>query len=119
MKVRLTGNEELGAKLKQMKRGTKNEKLRQAIRPGAETVLREARRRAPVLSGELRDSLRIVERQSARVDIESPLLQAPVIEFGWPSRGIKPQPYMRPAIHENRDEVFDEIEGELQEIMGL
>lgn len=119
MKVRLTGNKEIGAKLKQMKRGTKNEKLRQAIRPGAETVLREARRHAPVLSGELRDSLRIVERQSARVDIESPLPQAPVIEFGWPSRGIKPQPFMRPALHENRRDVVDEIEDELQGIMGL
>ncbi|RIK36774.1 MAG: hypothetical protein DCC55_26245 [Chloroflexi bacterium] len=119
MRVQFVGNKELAATLKKMERGTKNENLRKAMRAGAEIVLADAKRRVPQKTGELRDSIQIQELQSARVDVGSPLVQAPVIEFGWPGHNIKPQPYMRPAFHENRDQVLEAIEREMQGIMGL
>ena len=116
--IKLKGMEKVRADLKQMERGAKNEKLREAMQVGGELVRADAMRRAPVKDGDLRNSIRI--RNLARgVEVYSPLVYAPVIEYGWPGHGIEPQPFMRAALYENFDQVQQAIERKLHELMGL
>lgn len=117
--LKVEGLDQLKGKLKRMDRGTRNETLREGLKPGAEVVLAEAQRLAPVLSGELRDSLLIREYKTARVGVYSPLVYAPVIEFGWAAHGIEPQPYLRPALDENVRRVQRLFVDEMSEQLGL
>lgn len=117
--MNVDGGKQIGEKLKEMDRAMRNENLRTALMKGAQIVLPEARRRAPRRRGRLASTLQIRERRTAAVEIFSPEIYGPVIEFGWPRRNIKPQPFMRPALYENYDQVHREIEAELQKLMGL
>jgi HK97 gp10 family phage protein len=116
--MKLKGMEKVRSELKQMERGAKNERLREAMRAGGELVRSDARRRAPVQEGDLRDSIQIRDLQRG-VEVYSPLIYAPVIEYGWPGHNIEPQPFMRAALYENFDQVQQRIERKLHELMGL
>ena len=74
----------------------------------AEIVAKEARKRAPNRSGRLAKSIKGAKQQRrAVVQAGSPsrVPYAAVQEFGWPARGIAPQPYLYPAIADTREEV--------------
>jgi HK97 gp10 family phage protein len=106
-----------------------DEKLEQALKKACMLVERTAKQKAPKGNGELRRSI-----QSRVVDGEgivfTPLEYAPYVEYGtglfaeeggrkdvpwhykddegvWHSTsGMKPQPFLRPALNENRVEIL-------------
>lgn len=75
----------------------------------AEIIIGESKKYVPVLTGALAQSVRNAStKKSAKVragNIGVPY--AGPIHFGWPSRGIRPNPFFYDAIDNRRDEVRD------------
>ena len=75
----------------------------------AEIIIGESKKYVPVLTGALAQSVRNVStKKSAKVragNVGVPY--AGPIHFGWPSRGIRPNPFFYDAIDNRRDEVRD------------
>lgn len=109
------------------------DKLKQALGKACALVERSAKQKAPKDTGALRRSITSkVERNQGALQgiVFTPLEYAPYVEYGtglfaeeggrrdvpwnyqddqgeWHStRGQKPQPYMRPALDENREEIL-------------
>ena len=96
--------------LEQIEKGTKAELL-DAAEAGADVLLNEARLRAPVRTGTLRDSLD--KRPYSKNDNEAVYL---VFSSAWYSDAVEKsvkgnaRPFMRPA--------FDAKQGEIADVMG-
>lgn len=75
----------------------------------AEIIIGDSKKFVPVLSGALAQSVRNVStKKSAKVRAGSVAVPyAGPIHFGWPSRGIRPNPFFYDAIDRRRQEVFD------------
>lgn len=113
-------------------------KLRGAVQKACALVERTAKQKAPKDTGALRNSIqsRVEESGGDIVGVVfSPLEYAPYIEYGtglfaeeggrktpWLyedeetgekifTRGQKPQPYMRPALNENRERIIEILKG--------
>lgn len=113
-----------------------DKKIEAGIGKACALVERSAKQKAPKDTGELRRSI------TSKVDglegiVYTPLEYAPYIEYGtglfaenggrqdvpWcyvddegnghTTRGQKPQPYMRPALNENREQIIEIIKGGL------
>jgi HK97 gp10 family phage protein len=72
----------------------------------------EAKLRAPVDTGRLRNSITHQTENSetqSKAYIGTNLEYSPYVEFGVVSKNIPAQPYLRPAIEENRDKIRDMI----------
>ena len=109
-------------------------KLRGAVQKACALVERTAKQKAPKDTGALRNSIqsRVEESEGDIVGVVfSPLEYAPYVEYGtglfaeeggrktpWLyedeetgekifTRGQKPQPYMRPALNENRERIIE------------
>ena len=104
-------------------------------------VERSAKQKAPKDTGALRNSIQSeVRNDNANVEgvIFTPLLYAPYVEFGtglfaeeggrkdaWAyqddegkwhkTKGQKPQPYMRPALNENRSKIIEILGGSIND----
>lgn len=85
----------------------------QTIKQIAVFIEAEAKLRAPVSTGRLRNSIthqtESNETQS-KAYIGTNVEYAPYVEFGVASKNIPAQPYLRPAIEENRDKIKKIIE---------
>jgi HK97 gp10 family phage protein len=118
------------------------QELKQALGKACALVEGDAKKNAPKGKGELRRSIesRVEQNGDDLVGIVStPLEYAPYVEFGtglfaengdgrqdvpwcyedekgeWHStRGQKPQPYLRPALHDNRENVLRILKGGLK-----
>jgi len=75
----------------------------------AEIIIGESKKFVPVLTGALAQSVRNAStKKSAKVRAGSVAVPyAGAIHFGWPSRGIRPNPFLYDAIDRRRDEVRD------------
>ena len=75
----------------------------------AEIIIGESKKFVPVLTGALAQSVRNAStKKSAKVRAGSVgVPYAGAIHFGWPSRGIRPNPFLYDAIDRRRDEVRD------------
>ena len=129
MKIDIHGDEELIKKLESM---VDSQKIEMALGKACALVERSAKEKAPKGTGELRRSIASkVENQEGIV--YSPLEYAPYVEYGtglfaedggrtdvpwcykddegnWhTTSGQKPQPYLRPALHENRKKIVEII----------
>ena len=75
----------------------------------AEIIIGDSKKYVPVLTGALAQSVRNAStKKSAKVragNVGVPY--AGPIHFGWPSRGIRPNPFFYDAIDNRRDEVRD------------
>ena len=75
----------------------------------AEIIIGESKKYVPVLTGALAQAVRNAStKKSAKVragNVGVPY--AGPIHFGWPSRGIRPNPFFYDAIDNRRDEVRD------------
>lgn len=107
--------------------------LESGLKKSCAIVERSAKQKAPKGNGELRRSITSEVKQSGdnlQGEVFTPLLYAPYVEFGtglfaeeqgrkdvpwnyqdeegnWHSTsGMKPQPYLRPALNENREEIL-------------
>lgn len=75
-------------------------------------VVRAAAPKAPYLTGSLRGNIRagrgktkaVVRAGGARVPY------APVVHYGWPERGISPQPFLVSAAQQQRPAMFAKFE---------
>lgn len=116
-------------------------KIEQAVGKACALVEREAKKKAPKKSGDLRRSIQSkvdVNGTDIEGTVFSPLEYAPYVEYGtglfaenggrtdvpWCyedektgelifTSGQKPQPYLRPALNDNRDKIIQIIEGAL------
>ncbi len=78
----------------------------------AEIIIGEVKKYVPVLSGALAASVRNAStKTSAKVrGGNAQVLYAGPIHFGWPSRAIRPNPFIYEAIDSRRAEVRDRYE---------
>lgn len=139
MSIELEGINELLSSLEDL--GSLDD-LKGALGKACALVERSAKQKAPKGTGELRRSITSKIDENG-TDIQgvvfTPLLYAPYIEFGtglfaesggrqdvpwcyqddegnWHSTsGMKPQPYMRPALNENREEILRILKGGISE----
>jgi hypothetical protein len=75
----------------------------------AEIVARAAVTKVPSRSGALRETVRAAGAQT-RASVKAGFKKVPyagVIHFGFPARGILPQPFLYDALDARRDEVMD------------
>lgn len=131
MSIRFEGMDELFQKLDGI---ASEEKCTSAMKTCVAIVERAAKQKAPKGKGDLRRSIQSkVETNGGNINgiVYTPLEYAPYVEYGtglfaekggrkdvpwayyddegkfWITYGQSPQPYMRPAIKENRDKVVD------------
>lgn len=104
MKIELQGMKELEQELFKLKGSTAKSNTRAAMKEAIEPAARLARSKAPILEGELQESIevtsRVAPRQAQKSDLEMYMgpgrnPQAVIQEFG--SYKEPAQPYMRPA----------------------
>ena len=127
MNVEFEGAEKLMARLDKM---SDEAALKKSLETAALLVERSAREKAPKDTGALRRSIRS-KVEGLEGIIYTPLEYAPYIEYGtglfaegngrkdvpwnyqddkgnWHSTsGLKPQPFMRPSLEENREKILD------------
>jgi HK97 gp10 family phage protein len=88
------------------------ERRERTIQQIAVFIEAEAKLRAPVSTGRLRNSIthqtESNETQS-KAYIGTNVIYAPYVEWGVASKNIPAQPYLRPAIDENRDKISEMI----------
>lgn len=106
---KITGLEDLFSNLDKLNRSARNQVIRQALEESAKPVLNEARRRVPVDTGKLRDSLVIDEpvlsfkgSGSIRILASHNLggFHAHLVELGTSRQSA--QPFLRPALRNTR-----------------
>ena len=124
--------EGLDAVVEGLEKITDTAALRKAVARASALVERSAKQKAPKGIGDLRRSIKSrVEEIAGGVYgiVYTPLEYAPYVEFGtglfaeeggrqdvpwhykddkgewYSTNGMKPHPYMRPALHENREEI--------------
>ena len=68
----------------------------EALKNAADLCVAEAKRFAPVRTGRLRDSIRVLERGSGYVIVGSDVEYAPYVEFG--TYRMAPRSFLRPAV---------------------
>lgn len=121
--IELLGEPELQRKLDALDRKVQRKVVRKAIREGAKPVLAAAKAKVPVDTGALKAGLKLRALKRSRtgfgVYIRTPTraeLDIPdddesyypaVVEYG--AEFSPPQPYMRPAMDENRDRATAKI----------
>lgn len=133
MAVDYSGFKELTLKFKKM---ASDDEIQDALGDACAIVERAAKEKAPKSSGELRRSIESVVEGNKGI-VFTPLFYAPYVEFGtglfaeeggrkdvpwhyqddegnWHStNGMKPRPFLRPALHENREEILRLLGGSL------
>lgn len=105
MRANVSGVAELQRKLAKLADGnTAKEEMRQALLAGAVPIKDRAQKLAPVLTGRLKRSIDITERD-ADVLVRAGMPYAHLAEFGHKG-GAKGRPFMRPAFYESKDEAI-------------
>jgi hypothetical protein len=107
--VRVTGLRELRAELKRLEKVAEwRREFRQAGLGAAAIAAAEARRRVPVDSGELLNSIRpgsTATRGYIAAGNNTRVPYAGVIEWGWPKHNIRPDPYLEPAVQAKESQI--------------
>lgn len=100
------------------------EALDKASKAGADMVISDAKRRVPVDTGKLRDSLVLKKSRVKKVKVKSEYYVtkksgaehfAPV-ELG--TSKMKAQPFLRPAIDENKNSIAKKVNEEMLKAIG-
>lgn len=119
----IDGLDKLLRKFKKLSKLGKGVTLQRAAAAGGLVIANEAKRRAPVLTGNLRRSIHVggesgagefgnlglgpVSDTSGTVRIGTDVDYAAAVEFGTSNQSA--QPYLRPAIDSQRDEAVAEV----------
>lgn len=85
----------------------------------AEIVINETKKYVPILSGALAAAIRNAStKKSAKIRVGNATVQyAGPIHFGWPSRSIRPNPFIYDAIDSRRDEVRDRYDNLVEHLV--
>ena len=120
--VKVAGARQLRRELK--KAGGDLSQLREANRQAARSILPIAAGLAPVTTGRLKASLRVAATNRAgmvRAGRKAVPYAGP-IHWGWPLRGIRPNPFMTQAATNNEhiwmDAYMDAVDKALKDIKG-
>lgn len=115
MRVRITGADELARKLNIL-----GEEAKKIVEPagkdGADVIARAAKEKAPEKSGDLKNSISTKPKEivplKATFEIGSDIFYAPFVEHGHPLvrnkktvGSVRPHPFLRPALDENKEEI--------------
>ena len=137
---RIEGEREVLRKLREMADSELKEKVYAAMLKGGEIVAEEAKRRAPVDSGRLRDSIHVKEKKNKKavkhvgvtVEADYPAnagtrksktskqaagskeYYAFALEYG--TRHMDARPFLNPALAEKADEVYALVNKALEEL---
>jgi HK97 gp10 family phage protein len=106
-RIQIEGLKETQAALRAVSKDLKNE-MKPTHLKAAEIIVDGAKRYVPVRSGKLSGSIRAAATQTGgkvRAGFAAVPYAGP-IHFGWPSRRIKPQPFIYDAMDERRQEVY-------------
>lgn len=95
--ISVDGDERLRATMR--KAGQEIENLDQE--ESARLVLQRAQARAPKVSGTLSRSLVAKDMGKGRAVVQSELVYAPVIHYGWAGHNIRPQPFLTTALEDS------------------
>lgn len=117
--VKIEGVKELQSKFKALDNELQTV-LSQAVSAGAAVVDRDAKIRCPVDTGTLRRSIREMKQNKSPGRIESQvgtdIEYAHAVEFGTDRQ--RAQPYLRPALDENTQEIQAAFETRLRQLLG-
>ena len=85
----------------------------------AEIVINETKKYVPILSGALAAAIRNAStKKSAKIRVGNVGVQyAGPIHFGWPSRSIRPNPFIYDAIDSRREEVRDRYDNLVEHLI--
>ncbi len=129
MRVRVSGFRELDQRLARLEAALPEERVRKALHDGAQVLVDEMRRLAPVDTGRLRDSIQAVDDRDARVygkvsagDVsvyvgpvgsteDGDVFYARFIEFGTSRRAA--EPFLRPALAARREQAEERVLADL------
>jgi len=113
-KTRIEGAAELERALRQLPSKIGEQVLTNALRAGGRIVQAEAKLRAPVGSGKLRDSIIVRKRRRRRgaaltvqVGPSGEGFYGMFLEFG--TRSSSPRPWLRPAFDATKEQALDKI----------
>lgn len=108
--LRFKGGKELARELNKLDTRMRRNIIREAVREGADVVIEEAQIRAPVRTGQLRDSIKrqLDSKESTKYaavyKVGWSVFYGHLIEFGIPAYGVGAQPFLRPAFEAKRGE---------------
>jgi len=83
----------------------------------AARVAQVAARRAPKRSGRLAGSV-AAQSDKSGATISASVVYAKVQEYGWAQRHIRAQPYLRPALNEQRDELVGLYDDRMKTVLS-
>ena len=122
--INIIGQEQVRRRLGAVSRALDGQGLLPALRAAALVVQNDAKRRAPFKTGTLKKSIHTEPRGSHAVSVGTDVPYAARIEFGFAgtdSRGRTynqaAQPYLRPALDENKAEVEREFADALEDLL--
>jgi len=115
--ISLTGDKALQKKLNRLPKVMQKKIVRKALREGARPVLASARSKAPVRTGAMKKSLKLRARRARRGNFGVEVRTGTRAELGIPENdpgyypfsvefghgNVPAQPFMRPALDENRE----------------
>jgi HK97 gp10 family phage protein len=114
--IQITGVEALKGKFEALGGAVSAKNLRVALRAGGMVVMNDAKARVPVLTGNLRRSIALSDGPGdAEVTIGTDVEYAPYVEFG--TSRMAAQPYLRPALDENHEEITRTISDALADLI--
>lgn len=118
-KVTVEGINQLVRALKKAEQTELLAQLKQANTESGNLVVTAARPMVPVKTGNLLGSLRsnATERQAIVRAGKKKVPYAGVIHFGWPKRGIEPQPFLFKALDQRRQQVVTTYEQALDRLV--
>ena len=118
--VEIEGLKELQRTMGRVSRKDVVREIRSANKQAADVVAQEAKRIVPVQTGRLKKSIGAqAQREAGYVKAGTPkgVPYAGSIHFGWPARGIAPQPFIYDALDARIDEVRETYERLLREAL--
>jgi len=129
--IKINGFKELGKFFDELPNDIRKKTGIAALRKGAKPMLEEAKRKVPVKTGELRNSLEVKTKRTARIPVVKVQASkrkggyhAHLVEYGTAAHDIRnvlignvfypvihhpgtsPQPFMRPAFLQKKDETL-------------
>lgn len=121
VRAEVEGAEEIIKILKEMGQNAENVLL-QAAEAGGKIALDDAKRRCPVRTGRLRSSLQLEVGKSTpykadvRVRPGKDEYYGTFVELGTKNQAA--QPFMRPAVDENKERISEKVTSELSRVVG-
>jgi len=118
--VEVEGLREIQRTMSRVSRKDIVKEVRSANKKAADVVAQEAKVLVPVQTGRLRKSIGAqAQREAGYVKAGTPqgVKYAGPIHFGWPAKGITPQPFIYEALDKRIDEVRATYERLLREAM--